>query len=310
MSGYIKLHRKIQVHPLWLLERFSKGQAWIDLLLSANHRDGKVLRGGHWIEIKRGQVFTSQNELARKWKWDRKTVKSFLLTLKTDSMLDIQTDKGTDTGYTLLTINNYSHFQGSDSDTLDIQTDIVSPTLVSKSPHPNGRPSGHSNGHPNLLDLKQLAEDGNSTMGDANGHPVPHSLPTNKNEKKYKNKKPSVFWSDFLRQFTAEDQELLSDVLSAISSTRKRGKITEGVQDEIATNLSASPHPAVLAGCRTYLEKGCAAEGKDERYLFGIVRRFSQNGTPKVITGPQSQAKTPGQLAIEAAMRELTEARI
>ena len=42
MQGYIKIHRKIQECWLWQ-DKFSKGQAWIDLLLRANHKDNKIV---------------------------------------------------------------------------------------------------------------------------------------------------------------------------------------------------------------------------------------------------------------------------
>ena len=300
-SGYVKIHRQVQAHALWTSERFSRGQAWIDLLLQANYHDSKILRSGQWIEIRRGQVFTSQKELSRRWRWDRKTVKCFLLTLKTDNMVDIQTAKQTDTGYTLLTITNYKYFQGSNEEPLDIQRDIVLPIDVSKSPHPNGHPTGHPNGQDSSLESQRVRGSNQAPVGHPKGHPTTHSLPTSKKNKKV-NKKPSVFWSDFLRRFATEDQQTLSNVLMAISSTRKSGKIAEGIQDALAVKFSQYPQGAVLAGCRTYMQKNYAAEGKDEKYLIGIVRQLSKNGFHE-----NQPAKTQGQAAIDAAARELLE---
>ena len=93
----------------------------MDLLIRANHRDEKSFKGNRLIVVKRGQVLTSQVALAKRWNWNRKTVKNFLLCLQQDQMLDIQTSKRTDTGYTLLTIRNYDKFQVRDADSLDIQ---------------------------------------------------------------------------------------------------------------------------------------------------------------------------------------------
>lgn len=45
------------------------------------------------------------------------------MVLKRDIMLDIETSKETDTGYTLITIRNYEHFQGQTNDGVDIQND-------------------------------------------------------------------------------------------------------------------------------------------------------------------------------------------
>jgi len=38
--GFIILQRKITENWLWLSEPFSKSQAWVDLLLLANHSNG------------------------------------------------------------------------------------------------------------------------------------------------------------------------------------------------------------------------------------------------------------------------------
>lgn len=43
MSGWIKIHRDILYHEIWSDKPFSKGQAWIDLILMANHSD-------NWME--------------------------------------------------------------------------------------------------------------------------------------------------------------------------------------------------------------------------------------------------------------------
>lgn len=126
--GWICLHRSLAEHQLWLMGRFTPGQAWVDLLMCANYQDGRVLRGDRWIPVARGQVFTSQKALAARWRWDRKTVRSFLDALKSDEMLSIETSKETDTGYTLLTILNFERFQGETLNTLDIRTGIEAGT--------------------------------------------------------------------------------------------------------------------------------------------------------------------------------------
>ena len=124
MSGWIKLHRQIQASGIYPSKRrFTQFEAWIDLLLSANWEDSRVVRGYQPIDVKRGQVFTSRVALAQKWAWDRKSVLRFLLSLQRDNMVDIKTSKGRDTGYTLLTILNYEKYQGDESTALDIKSD-------------------------------------------------------------------------------------------------------------------------------------------------------------------------------------------
>ena len=44
-AGWIKVSRTIQEHWVWDEKPFSKGQAWIDLLLLAKHSDEKFWTG-------------------------------------------------------------------------------------------------------------------------------------------------------------------------------------------------------------------------------------------------------------------------
>ena len=107
-SGWIKLHRKIEEHWLWEdKESFDKRSAWIDLLLTANHTEKKVLFKGELIIIKRGQILTSIRGLAEQWRWSVNKVYRFIKLLESDSMLKKESDKDR----TLLTLVNYSVYQ-------------------------------------------------------------------------------------------------------------------------------------------------------------------------------------------------------
>ena len=107
-KGYIKLHRAIKDCWIWKdSEPFTRGQAWIDLLLSANHSEKKILFEGNLKTIQAGQFLTSLVSLSDKWKWDRKKVRKFLDVLETDNM--ITTDR-TAHG-TTITIVNWGKYQ-------------------------------------------------------------------------------------------------------------------------------------------------------------------------------------------------------
>ena len=106
-KGYIKLHRQIQDCWLWTEDKFSRGQAWVDLLLMANHEDKKILFEGKLITVKKGQFVTSIYKLAERWRWDRKKVSNFLKILESDEMV---TTKRTTKG-TTVTIVNWGTFQ-------------------------------------------------------------------------------------------------------------------------------------------------------------------------------------------------------
>jgi len=116
-KGYIKLHREIQNNPMWEDGPFSKGQAWVDLLLMANYKDNEFLLGNEIMNIERGQFFTSELKLSERWKWGRKKTRLFLKLLKTAKMA---TTEGTTKG-TTVTIVNYSFYQdeGTTEDTAE-----------------------------------------------------------------------------------------------------------------------------------------------------------------------------------------------
>lgn len=108
MSGWISLDRSIMSHWLWQNEKFSKGQAWVDLLLWAAHTPNKQLLKGTLVHVGRGEQIRSQLTLAKAWNWDRKTVSRFLKLLEKDGMIATRVDHLT----SYITICNYDSFQG------------------------------------------------------------------------------------------------------------------------------------------------------------------------------------------------------
>jgi len=106
-QGWISLNRSISSHWIWNSEPYSKGQAWIDLLIYANHTDTKINIKGTILSIKRGQQARSMVTLAAQWKWSRDKVKRFLDLLESDGMIIQQTSQLT----SIITICNYSSFQ-------------------------------------------------------------------------------------------------------------------------------------------------------------------------------------------------------
>ena len=78
MDGWLILHRKLGDNPLWLDEPFTRGQAWVDLLMLANHSPGFIHVQGMKISLMRGDVGKSENTLAARWKWSRGKVRRFI----------------------------------------------------------------------------------------------------------------------------------------------------------------------------------------------------------------------------------------
>jgi hypothetical protein len=108
MEGYIKFYRKIRENSLWLEpRRFSKVEAWIDLLLRANHKERVVLKGYEHVCIKAGELVASQVKLADAWGWHRETVGEFLDLLQSDNQIVYKTSNR----FTLITIRNWDKYQ-------------------------------------------------------------------------------------------------------------------------------------------------------------------------------------------------------
>lgn len=52
MTGWVVLDRKIMDNWVWQDKPFSHGQAWVDMILMANHKDTDVLFDGKVISLK------------------------------------------------------------------------------------------------------------------------------------------------------------------------------------------------------------------------------------------------------------------
>lgn len=108
-NGWISLHRKIVEHPFYKEKRkFSKLEAWIDLLLQANHKDNKFILGNELVEVEKGSFITSELKLMERWGWSKTKVRAFLLLLECDSMIVQKKDRKK----TTINICNYSVYQG------------------------------------------------------------------------------------------------------------------------------------------------------------------------------------------------------
>lgn len=109
-QGYIALHRQIQDNFLFMEDRqFSKFEAWIHILLMANHSDAEFLLGNELIKVKRGQFITSELKLMKEWKWSKSKLRAFLLLLEQQGMII----KKSDNKKTALTVVNYGDYQDS-----------------------------------------------------------------------------------------------------------------------------------------------------------------------------------------------------
>ena len=121
--GYIKLWKKLKDSDFWVSEKFSRAQAFVDLVMLANYKDSYFRARGQRIDVKRGQLAYSELTLAERWKWSRGKVRRFLSELESQTEQKIVQHKSNLT--TLITIVNYDIYQGDDTalDTPDGTTD-------------------------------------------------------------------------------------------------------------------------------------------------------------------------------------------
>lgn len=107
-KGWVAIHRSIRDHWLYQEKRvFSKYEAWLDLLMDANHQKNKFVFDGKLVEVERGQRITSIRQLSEKWRWSRTKVTDFLDLLEKDGMLV----RKSDSKKTVITIVNYDFYQ-------------------------------------------------------------------------------------------------------------------------------------------------------------------------------------------------------
>lgn len=107
--GWIKVYRKIEDNPIWNEKPFSSGQAWIDLVILANHKPQPIrVKNGEIIIVNRGQVGVSKKGLADRWGWSRGRVSRYLQRLSSLKMIQQNIVEN----HTITTILEYNQYQG------------------------------------------------------------------------------------------------------------------------------------------------------------------------------------------------------
>lgn len=108
MDGYYKISRKLLNSDLWLLEPFTKGQAWLDLIGLASFKKSKIrVKNGETIDIQRGECAWSVIKLAQRWMWSRGKVNRFIELLKNEKMIQQKICSN----LTIIKVLNYNFYQ-------------------------------------------------------------------------------------------------------------------------------------------------------------------------------------------------------
>lgn len=120
MEGYIALHRKITENEIYFSERFTRFQAWIDLLILATHKARTIFIRGIEINLKAGDLCYSQLSLAKRWKWNKRTVRKFIDFLEKAEMVHCKITNIT----TVISVKNYSKYQFSKNDMVKTLSEV------------------------------------------------------------------------------------------------------------------------------------------------------------------------------------------
>lgn len=118
--GYIKLYRCIadEEDEFWLKERFTQAQAWIDIILTVTHKPIFGHQERRTVQLEAGEMLISTPKLAKRWRWHRHTVSSFLNSLLLYNRITIRKEHGV----RVLHVENWSKYQ-------DAIQPIVQPTI-------------------------------------------------------------------------------------------------------------------------------------------------------------------------------------
>lgn len=237
MAGYIKLFRDIQSH--WIYEekrKFSRYEAWLDLLMMVNHSDGKTMQDGELIDVKRGERITSIRILMNRWDWSNTKVVKFLEVLKKDEMISYEI---TPKKKTLIKIEKYDKWQGFDG-----KEEVEEKTQ------------------------KRQEKDSETTQNNINKN--------DKEEvKRNKNKDYMSEIKEFLVRYQSIEgfNQLNKDYWDVIRKTRKSGKVAESVIHKSMEKWNKYDPIVVQYALKTHIE---VEDGeRAESYTLGIMRRTS-----------------------------------
>ncbi len=144
-NGWVKIYRDIREHPLVGFGQpvspadpkrgaFSRAEAFTDLIMEAEWKDTRRRVNGEIVELNVGQLLASQSYLATRWNWTRQRVRTFVHQLLSENMIKSnqlsEQQKGCSRkkGPNVITVSNYSKFQGFEEAITDYVNDVRKPS--------------------------------------------------------------------------------------------------------------------------------------------------------------------------------------
>lgn len=114
--------------------RYSRSEAWLDLLMLAEYRPTEVKSRGRVVQLKPGQLLGARSFLAERWNWTQKQVRLFLTQLEDEGMIRRDTPEPP------------SVIAQSDDRSVRVEATIDGLTSVDGRGPPNGADCGQQNG--------------------------------------------------------------------------------------------------------------------------------------------------------------------
>ncbi|MCR0933718.1 DnaD domain-containing protein [Staphylococcus aureus] len=264
MTGWISIDRSIQNHWLFKEKRtFSKFEAWIYLLMEANHSKAKVPIGNQIVTVERGQRLTSILTLSDLFNWSRFKVKTFLDLLESDGMLEVKTTSK----YTLITIVNYDFYQSEQG--RNQHQNNISQTSTQHQNNTNNN-DNKDNNEKNVNNEKKKATAFDFFQDNGFGFITPYNL----DDLNY-----------YLDSFENDSDEI---VTASLKIAKDRNKVTWGYAKSIL-NTWLNANLKSIEQVRAFEKQ--QLESKKQNYKPFVKQ--SKEKTPKWLTDSTRETKTP-----------------
>lgn len=253
-NGWISVYRKIKNNILWQDKPFSKGQAWIDLLLEVNHKKNKILFDNKVVEVEAGEKITSLRKLGESWGWSRTKVKNFLELLQNENMISYSSDNKK-TVIKVLNYNDYQQSENKGNDTGVTQKRQSSDSEVTQK-NTNNNDNNDNNDNNNIMSPKLEIENIYNSLSD--------------------------YW-----------KELFQDYIKIYKSKNKSGKITDSRHMKLLKEINQIYQEKKFefdgkeyeitdkifeTGLNTIIEKNIDNLNYAKKVWIGQIERSNQNG--------------------------------
>ena len=220
MAGYIRIDRRIFDDPAFYSVRFPRPWALIDLIQMARYKPGGEFVNGRYVSLERGQLCKSIRALATRWKWDEKTVSSFLKELSIGGLITLKFPQSKGGLTNVISIVNYDSFD--DDSNSESHTDSYTDSHV----------DSHSDSHAIYIENKEEYNTSDTNVSS-------YSIPKERREEKKKEKEEDTGVSS--KKDGADFpfiQKLWNDSMARTGKIPKVASISQARKDKINLRIS------------------------------------------------------------------------